>query len=218
MRTLIADDHPLIRDAFAGVLRDLVDGVQVVEAPDAATARRLANAQSDLELVIIDLKLPDGTGFDLLEEVRRSHPMAAAVVLSVSQSAVDIARALDLGAAGFIPKSTPRAVMQHALALVLAGGIYIPPQALVADTPSTAPTVDPASAEPDLGLTERQREVLRMLMQGKTNKAIARALDVAEPTVKNHITAVLKALDASNRTEAVVAAAARGFGRAAEVG
>ena len=127
-------------------------------------------------------------------------------------------KALDLGALGFIPKSAQREVMLSAFNLIFAGGIYIPPEILGRHEPA-APL---GAAEPSppngrvmgsgLGLTERQMEVLALMMQGKSNKAICRALDLAEPTVKIHVSAILKALKVANRTEAVIAAGALGFG------
>lgn len=121
--------------------------------------------------------------------------------------------ALENGAAGFIPKSATREVMQGALRLVFSGGIYVPPEILTRPVaPLGAQTSLSASrAFIKLGLTERQADVLQLMMQGMSNKAICRALDIAEPTVKNHVTAILRALGATNRTEAVVAAAAMGL-------
>ena len=121
-------------------------------------------------------------------------------------------RALDFGALGFIPKSGQRDVMLGALRLVFAGGVYIPPEAIERDeAPSPKPAVSRLGAETarvtpaDLGLTGRQLDVLALMMQGKGNKAICRALNLAEPTVKNHVTAILKALKVTNRTAAVIA-------------
>ena len=128
-------------------------------------------------------------------------------------------RALEHGALGFIPKSAGREVMTSALNLVFSGGVYIPPEILgsakserTEPSPQSRSTAATPQASPvDLGLTERQVDVLALMMQGKSNKAICRRLDLAEPTVKNHVTAILKALGVSNRTEAVLAAAALGW-------
>ena len=133
-------------------------------------------------------------------------------MLSASQDRDDITRALELGALGFIPKSAQRDVMRAALELVFSGGIYVPPEILGRPAVATArPAPRPSAAE--IGLTRRQMEVLALMMQGKSNKAICRVLEVSEPTVKNHVTAILKALRASNRTEAVIAAGALGLGQ-----
>ena len=122
-------------------------------------------------------------------------------------------KALDGGAAGFIPKSASRDVMVSALGLIFSGGIYIPAE-VFADRPAPAsPKVRPGlrSSPADLGLTDRQIEVLALLMQGKSNKAICRTLGLAEHTVKNYVTAILKALNVTNRTEAVIAVGALGW-------
>ena len=132
------------------------------------------------------------------------------VVLSADQDRANVMKALDLGAMGYIPKSARNEVMLGALQLVFAGGIYIPPEILsrkhlahTAPSPSGGgrTLVSPA----DLGLTDRQLDVLALMMQGKNNKSICQILNLAEPTVKNHVTAILKALTVTNRTEAVIA-------------
>jgi DNA-binding NarL/FixJ family response regulator len=138
-------------------------------------------------------------------------------VLSGQQDRGSVVKALDLGALGFIPKSAHREVMLAALELVFAGGIYIPPEILSRQEPipAQAPPEPSAAASrslpKELGLTERQLEVLALMMRGKSNKAISRVLDVAEPTVKNHITAILKVLKVSNRTEAVISVLRSGW-------
>jgi DNA-binding NarL/FixJ family response regulator len=148
----------------------------------------------------------------MLADLRQRYAAVSVVVLSAFHDRETVVRALDLGALGFIPKSAPRDVMVNALRLVFAGGIYIPPEALGRAEPkeqrsAAARPVSPA----DLGFTERQMEVLALMMQGKSNKAISRLLDVAEPTVKHHVTAILKALKVTNRTEAVIAVGSLGW-------
>ncbi len=130
------------------------------------------------------------------------------VVLSGFADRANVMRALDLGALGFIPKSAGREVMTSALSLVFSGGVYIPPEILASKSTTAATPQLPPS---DFGLTGRQADVLALMMQGKSNKAICRRLDLAEATVKNHVTAILKVLEVSNRTEAVLAASARGW-------
>lgn len=117
-----------------------------------------------------------------------------------------MAEALDVGAVSFIPKSAPRAVMVSALGLILAGGIYIPPEAWPARRTEVAPASDERAPTPaELGLTERQLHVLALLVQGRSNKAIARSLSIAEVTVKHHVTTLMRALKVQNRTEAALA-------------
>jgi DNA-binding NarL/FixJ family response regulator len=210
MKILVVDDHVLIRDAVRGVLKELKNDADVLEASDCRQAMALiAENTNDLGLILLDLNLPDRDGFSALSEVRERYPAISVVVLSGQHDRSTVVKALDLGVSGFIPKSGQREVMLSALRLVFAGGTYIPPEILGRDTITPPPGPKPASlphASPsDLGLTERQLDVLALMMQGKSNKAICRVLDLAEPTVKNHVTAILKALKVTNRTEAVIA-------------
>jgi DNA-binding NarL/FixJ family response regulator len=212
MKVLLIDDHVLIREALRGVIKQLEEDATIFEAADCRQAIRLIQQNPDLQLVVLDLNLPDRDGFSVLADLRESHPAISLVVLSAFNDRENVVRALDLGALGFIPKSASRDVMVQALRLVFAGGIYIPPEALARkeakeQTPAPMRPVSPA----DLGLTERQLDVLALMMQGKSNKVISRTLDVAEPTVKHHVTAVLKALKVANRTEAVVAVGSLGW-------
>ncbi len=214
MKILVVDDHALIREALRGVLKELKEDAVIVEAPDSRQAMQLIAENPDVELVLLDLNLPDRSGFDVLAELRESHPAVSVVMLSASNDRADIAKGLYLGALGFIPKSAQREIMLSAFKLIFSGGVYVPPEILgrpqVAPAPSTpTPTKRPSATE--LGLTERQVDVLALMMQGKSNKAICRVLDLAEPTVKNHVTAILKVLKVTNRTEAVIAAAALGL-------
>jgi DNA-binding NarL/FixJ family response regulator len=210
MKILLSDDHALIREAVRSVLQELVPDASVLEASDGRRTVELIDANPDIDLVLLDLNLPDRDGLALLGELRAQHPAMSVVVLSAFQDQLTIRQALRLGALGFIPKNTERDVMLGALRLVFAGGIYIPVEAL--DRPSAPPTSNgkpPVDLRrrlpPGLALTERQIEVLALVMEGKSNKAISRHLDVAEHTVKNHVTAIFKALQVTNRTEAVIA-------------
>jgi DNA-binding NarL/FixJ family response regulator len=150
----------------------------------------------------------------MLSELGNRYPTISVVVLSAQQDRDTVMKALDLGALGFIPKSGQREVMLSAFNLIFSGGIYIPPEILDRREPAAAPRPAPAPAKAgDVGLTERQIEVLALMMQGKSNKAISRVLDLAEPTVKIHVSAILKALKVANRTEAVIAATTLGLVR-----
>jgi len=212
MKILLVDDHALIRDALRGVLKELVGDATVLEASDCHQAMRLIEAHPDLHLILLDLNLPDRDGFAMLSDVRKRYATISLVVLSASRDRETVIRALDLGALGFIPKSAPRDVMVNALRLIFGGGVYIPPEALARSEPKEQqPVAERRGSPADLGFTERQMEVLALMMQGKSNKAISRILDVAEPTVKHHVTAILKALKVANRTEAVVAAGSLGW-------
>jgi len=212
MNILVVDDHALIREALSGVLKELKRDAKIFEASNCGQAMQLVAEHTDLALVLLDLTLPDRDGFSVLAELREHHPAMSIVVLSALQDRATVTKALDLGAQGFIPKSAHRDVMRSALQLVFAGGIYVPPEILSHEEPpapqfaTKRPATDRPRVSPsELGLTERQIDVLALMMQGKSNKAICRILDLAEPTVKNHVTAILRALKVTNRTEAVIA-------------
>jgi DNA-binding NarL/FixJ family response regulator len=216
MKILVVDDHVLIREALRGVLKELKGDATVFEASDSRQAMALVAEHADLGLILLDLNLPDRDGFAVLSEVRTRYPTISVVVLSGQQDRSSVVKALDLGALGYIPKSGQREVMVSALQLVFSGGIYIPPEILVrSDQPSAASSATArlrqGATPAELGLTGRQLDVLALMMQGKSNKAICRVLDLAEPTVKNHVTAILKALKVTNRTEAVIAVGELGW-------
>src|SRR4030095_1701384 len=201
MKILVVDDHELIREALHGVLKELKRDVIVLEAADSCQAMQHLSEQADIGLILLDLSLPDRDGFSVLSELCERRPAISVVVLSARQDRDSVAKALDLGALGFIPKSGQREVMLSALDLVLAGGVYIPPELLLREQrPLMSPKLAciASSTRPvrpaDLGLTDRQADVLGLMMTGKSNKAICRELDLALPTVKNHVTAILKAI------------------------
>lgn len=210
MKILVVDDHVLIREALRGLFRELRPEAAVLEAPDGARTVALLAEHPDIALILLDLSLPDRDGLALLAELRMRHPGIPVVVLSGFADRANVVQALDHGAAGFIPKSAGREVMTSALNLVFSGGVYIPPEIMTGAAGEASPA-RPQASTAELGLTGRQGDVLALMMQGKSNKAICRLLVLAEPTVKNHVTAILKTLGVSNRTEAVLAASARGW-------
>ena len=210
MKVLLIDDHPLIVSALQSVISGLVAGASVVTATSADAARRVLAADAAIDLVLLDLHLGDADGFDLLSELRAAYPALAIVVVSASDRHGDVMRAIDLGAMGFVPKRASAEMLAEALRRVIAGGIYVPPPAL--RTTPEAPPVDDEQTQAEhreriaaLPLTPRQRDVLGLLMAGKSNKLIARELGVSVETVKDHVAAVLRTLDVSTRTQAVIA-------------
>ena len=218
MKILVVDDHVLIREALRDVLRELKgEATVVLEAADSRQAMRQIEQNPDLELIVLDLWLPDRDGFAVLAELVERHPTISIVVLSTYHDRNRVTRALDLGALGFIPKSAQREVMLSAFNLIFSGGVYVPPEILGPTSrhhSSAAPAPpDPKVAAPEVGLSDRQMEVLALMMQGKSNKAICRVLGLAEATVKIHVSAILRALKAANRTEAVITAGVLGFGQ-----
>ena len=216
MKILVVDDHVLIREALRGVLRELKgETVVILESAGASEALRQMEQHADVELVLLDLNLPDRDGLDTLRELGTRWPTVPVVVLSAFHDREKVSQALELGAVGFIPKSARREVMCGAFNLIFAGGIYVPPEILALQAPSAGaaagdPMPDLRTRALALGLTERQVEVLTLMMQGKSNKAICRTLGLAESTVKIHVSAILRTLNVSNRTEAVVAVRALG--------
>ena len=199
MRVLIADDHPLVRDALARTLRCVQPEAEVLEAADFASALRVLQTDAP-ELALVDLHMPGMERVDGVRRLRLLCPGVPLVVVSGEDDPAVIRAALAAGAVGFLPKAESPDVLQQALRLVLGGGTYTPPQALADLQPGAAPRPDAS------GLTPRQTDVLRCLMRGQPNKLIARELGLTEGTVKIHIAAILRVLQARNRTEAVVVA------------
>lgn len=200
MRVLIADDHPMVRDALARTVHELEPAAEVHQAGDFDSLLRLA-LEGSADLVLLDLNMPGMGGIAGLQRLRARLPTIPVVVASGQDDAATIRAVLAAGAAGFIPKSERPEVLLGALRLVLAGGVYVPPRSLDAPPPAA---VSPAGAAGLL--TPRQRDVLRAMSHGQPNKLIARELGLTEGTVKIHIAAILRALQARNRTEAVVRA------------
>ena len=210
-KALLVDDHAFLRDALARVMMQEFPFLQLLQAGTLAEARAALEAQPDVGLVLLDLSLPDGHGLDVLPQLRTTTG-ATLVVMSADDRSATILAAIQAGAAGYIPKTLESARMLDALRVVMSGGVYLPPKLLdvSADRPpgmATATVREPR----DLGLSPRQGEVLRMLIEGKPNKLIARELDMSESTVKTHLAAVFRKLEATSRTQAVVAAARLGL-------
>lgn len=210
MKILIIDDHALIRQAMHGVLRKLKRDSMVLDAGSYQEATKVLADNPDIGLILLDLTLPDRDGFSVLEEIRDHHPAMSIVVLSAVQDSANVSRALNMGASGYIPKSARGDVIVGALRLIMSGGVYVPPEILARENSSMSAETDVEAVLEKLtaagiAITDRQVEVLALIMQGKNNKTICRSLDLAEPTVKNHVTAILKAPKATNRTEAVIA-------------
>lgn len=212
MKVLIVDDHALIREAMATVVAEAVPGGTVFMAADAREANALLDQHRGVDLVLLDIQLPDGDGLHLLAQWRSEFPVMAIALLSGVRDPVAVQQALELGACGFLPKTDPRAVTVGALRLILSGGIYVPHDLIafaLRPMVGKVPVVD--SNSPEDALTPRQREVLRLLMKGYSNKRICRELGLAEPTVKNHVSAIFRVLGVSNRTEAVSQVSGKGW-------
>jgi two-component system, NarL family, nitrate/nitrite response regulator NarL len=211
MRLLVVDDHPIVREGLAAFLEQLGPDTKVLQAGDASRALALAAEHSDLDVVILDLALPGLNGMSAIAEFGRVRPELPVIVLLASEDARQAREALAQGALGYVPKSASRQTLVSAIQLVLNGEIYVPPL-ILGETAAQKPTAQGAGARSPTRplLTDRQTDVLRRLSAGQSNKTIARDLDLSEKTVKAHITAIFRALNVINRTQA--AAAGRGAG------
>ncbi len=204
-KILLVDDHAFLRDALAEVMARAFPGVQVLQAGDLQGADHMLEAHRDIDLLLLDLDLPDGDGLDALGRLRvRSG--ARLVVMSATDRPDTIWRALDLGASGYLPKSLTASAMLEALNTVLLGGIHVPASALQIGPGAVAPRDLQA-----MGLSPRQTDVLGLLVEGVANKVIARELNIGEATVKTHLTAILTRFGVATRTQVVVEMARRGW-------
>jgi two-component system, NarL family, nitrate/nitrite response regulator NarL len=199
MKILIVDDHPLFRAGFHAVLEQSALEAGVLSVSSVPEALQTLQKDSDIGLVLLDIHLKGDDGFAALKVIGERFPTTACIMISGDEQQSIAARAVQSGASGFIPKSFTADEMIAAIQKVLAGEVFVPETATL--TPSEQPT----------GLTLRQLEVISMLGRGFSNKEIARALDVAERTVKAHVSAVFEALNVRNRTQAVLVAQRRGF-------
>lgn len=226
MKVLLIDDHPLILSALRSVIQGLGDNVQVTATSSAREARETLEKDSSFDLTLLDLQLGDASGFDLLTEMRAKYPALPVVVISASDRTSDVIRAIDMGAMGFVPKRASNDTLLEALQQVMSGGVYVPPMSMSADTAPPPGVSSPGATGgylrtvhsqatrgdfqttpslASLGLTPRQTDVLALLLQGQPNKLIARELGLSVETVKDHVAAVLRALNVSSRTQAVLA-------------
>lgn len=210
MNILIVDDHALIREGLTRVLQEIDRDGAVVEADSADTALDALRIHGDsLTLILLDLGLPGTVGMNLLRQIREARPGVPVVVLSANDARSVVLEALDTGAMGFISKRSSSKVLVNGVRLVLAGGICIPghTHSAAQEPPSTIAPEPGHSVSyrtpADLGITARQADVLALLVQGKPTKLICRELDLSVATVKTHITAILRALNVSNRTQAL---------------
>jgi len=218
MKILLVDDHSLITDALKILLLDVDPEAEIHAASDAEGAMKLVADHPDADLMLLDLGLPTVTGTSLLESVVEQVPDLKILVLSGTQDPRNVMRVLQLGAAGFVPKSMASETLIAAIRFVLSGGFYIP-----GDLLEEAQRLGPLSGAPErlhddapagslrVALTERQEQVLQLLARGAPIKVICRELGLSEGTVKTHVTAIYRAFGASNRTEALLAARRHGY-------
>jgi two-component system, NarL family, nitrate/nitrite response regulator NarL len=210
MKLLIVDDHPFLRDGLAALLMQIGPDTTVLQARDANEGITLVDSHLDLDVVILDLAMPGMKGLQALSEFGRKRPDLPVIVLSSSEDPNDVRRALASGALGYVPKSASQHVLLSAIRLVLNGDLYVPP--LILDEKfNTIRRTTNAEGDSSRLLTARQIEILKLLSEGKPNKTIAAALALSEKTVKAHITAIFKALNVVNRTQAAAAGREQGI-------
>lgn len=202
-KIIIADDHPLFRQALLGTLKLKLTQTQWLEAQTIAELEQQLSTHNDSDLLLLDLHIPGAHGFNTLIHVRNHFPQIPVVVVSAHEDHETIHKAMGYGASGFIPKSTPVDDIYHAIQHVLLGNIWTPEAYNEA-----TPTQDNNDiAERVASLTQQQYRILMMFAQGMLNKQIAYDLNVSEATIKAHATAIFRKLDVRNRTQAVIAIA-----------
>ncbi|MEP1469531.1 MAG: response regulator transcription factor [Halieaceae bacterium] len=197
MKILLVDDHALFRDGLALLLLKLAEDVTVIEADNSNAAFEALSSHSDIDFMLLDLNMPGVDGFSILQTTISEYPTVPVAILSASSRQEDVDKVMATSAAGYINKNTASDVILGAVQLMLAGGLYMPPTSAAASEHDTIP--------PESALTERQTEVLALLVDGYSNKQIAGSLGVAEATIKMHVTAIFKALNVKNRTQAALA-------------
>ena len=194
IKILVIDDHTLFREGLCHVLAGLEQHVSLLEAAEYDGALKQMAECQDLDLVLLDLNMPGKDGFAVLEHFSTLYPATPVVILSASSDYHDMQRSIDNGAMGFIPKDTSSVDMLNAIRLILAGSVYVPA------------SLKARSVHNQADLTPRQFQVLDLLVQGHSNKGIAAKLELAEATVKMHITAIMRKMGVASRTQAVLAA------------
>ncbi|VTU27254.1 Protease production enhancer protein [Variovorax sp. PBS-H4] len=213
LKILVADDHHLVREGLKLALLQIGTHTQVLEAATLTEAIETFHASPDIDLILLDLSMPGAAGLSGLDVFLAQCPAARLVVVSATHDMKTVQAAIKKGALGFIPKSSGKQIFLSALRFILDGGIYVPPEPFISDgspqeadelpSRTTASFSTQASAK---GLTHRQIDVLRELLEGNSNKQICRNLNLAMGTVKAHVAAVLSALSVNTRAEAIAAA------------
>jgi DNA-binding NarL/FixJ family response regulator len=201
LKILLVDDHSLFRDGLKYVLLQLGDDVEISEAGTCKDAFSHVKG-SDFDIILLDLKMPDMTGIEALQRLRKMTPMTPIVILTASEEVHTIRQVMGKGAMGYIPKSLTSEIMIKALQLILEGGRYVPDHALKVSAQNQGPNL--------YDLTKRQMEILKLLKDGRSNKDIASQLNIADNTVRVHISGIFQVLGVSNRTEAAMIALKEG--------
>jgi len=210
-RILIADDHPLFREAITNVIESGFPDTETLETEDLETALKLAQENDDLDLVLLDLNMPGMNGLNGLISLRNEAPTVPVVIVSAEDDKQIVLQAITCGAVGFISKSSPRSQMTEALQQILDGNVYLPSDIIRQsgqDSRRSRRNNEHPPIAPELlsSLTRRQLLVLERMAKGESNKQIAYNLHIAETTVKAHVSAILRKLGVHNRVQAILSA------------
>ncbi|VVO26379.1 response regulator transcription factor [Pseudomonas fluorescens] len=208
-KILIADDHPLFREAIHNVISDGFPGSEVMETADLDSALALTQEHDDLDLILLDLNMPGMHGLNGLINLRNEAPTIPVVIVSAEQDKQVVLQAITYGAVGFITKSSPRTQMTDAIQQILNGNVYLPSDIIRTQKPGTRRSMnDMPNFAPELlqALTRKQLLVLERMTKGESNKQIAYTLEIAETTVKAHVSAILRKLNVHNRVQAILSA------------
>lgn len=214
-KILIADDHPLFREAIHNVISDGFPGSEVMETGDLDSALALSHEHDDLDLILLDLNMPGMHGLNGLINLRNESPTIPVVIVSAEQDKQVVLQAITYGAVGFITKSSPRLQMTEAIQQILNGNVYLPPEIIRSHKIGGQRRMnDCLGLAPELlqALTRKQLLVLERMTKGDSNKQIAYSLEIAETTVKAHVSAILRKLNVHNRVQAILSAGDIDFG------
>ena len=208
-KILIADDHPLFREAIHNVIQDGFPGSEILETADLDSALAMTLENDDLDLVLLDLNMPGMHGLNGLINMRNEAPTIPVVIVSAEQDKQVVLQAITYGACGFITKSSPRAQMTEAIEQILNGNVYLPSDIIRSQKSNTRRSQHNEQSIPSellQALTRKQLLVLERMTKGESNKQIAYNLDIAETTVKAHVSAILRKLNVHNRVQAILSA------------
>jgi DNA-binding NarL/FixJ family response regulator len=209
-KILIADDHPLFREAISSVIASGFEGSEIIETDDLDSALDITRENDDLDLILLDLNMPGMHGLNGLITLRNEAPTIPVVIVSAEEDKQVVLQAITYGACGFITKSSPRAQMTEAIQQILNGNVYLPSDIIrtgkESNTRRSRNEDNPISPELLNSLTRRQLLVLERMSKGESNKQIAYNLNIAETTVKAHVSAILRKLGVHNRVQAILSA------------
>jgi len=211
MRLLLIDDHTLFREGLRLILSGLRSDLTLLLAESCEAAADLANADERFDIILLDMKLPGVSGIEAIKMIRAMFSDARVIVVSGECTPADVSAAIDAGAMGYIPKTSSPELLMSALGVVIAKGVYLPSEIMLAIRGAGGVNGRETPADSIAQLTDRQRDVLRLLVEGAPNKRIARLLNISDATVKTHVAAVFRVLGVRNRTETVYATARMGI-------